>query len=355
MIRSELNLASIIVYTLAAAACSRELPTTASDSKGSEIARTATEASPDRLTPPMAKVAVWPDGWLIVSDEEWIPVLDETGETLTSARDSFVGGDALGAAVQTRAAAAAIRRNETARGASESASLEQQAKKLDALGARLELRKNVSTAELSKTIAEAYREAAGVTWLHLEEETLRPTFDKPQEHFDRALGLLSNRDDTAAADEIRRGAGYFRLASISARADDRPALDQQVAKLNHLAQRADLGSLTAPELKTALVEVDSAYAASYLHQAESEYQARQHADASRTLREAAARMRARGHWLGEEVHHASSAVAEELESMGDKLGHGVSVAIRKAAVVLEHAKEELGLQKRAPLPSRHHG
>lgn len=345
MKRSGLYLGSIVLCTMTATACSRELIVETAQPEQQGGLELTTPAPPAQTAAEPSAAPVWPDGWLFISDQEWLPVLDETGKYLLSAREYFASGDSAGAASQTRDAVGAIRRQEPPCDARERASLEQEAQKLEQLAMRLELRQDVSAAELTTTIAAAYRNTAMVTWLHLDDETWHATLQKPQRHFERALALLSKRSGSDAADEIRRGAGYLRLAPAGARADELRTLEQQVAKLTWLAQRADLDDLSAAELHTTLVGVDAAHAASYLQQAEREYEAKQAAKASRTLRQAAARLRARRHWLGEDVQRASSAVADELELLADKLGRGVSLTLPRLKQSLQRAREELRPRK----------
>jgi len=117
-------------------------------------------------------------------------------------------------------------------------------------------------------LANAYENDVAVDWMYLSQETWMPTFERPATHFQNALSLLDEGKNSAAADEIRRGAGYFKLAARSARADDRALLMQKVAELATLAKRASAGTLKADVLRKALVDTDNAYAESYLHQAE---------------------------------------------------------------------------------------
>lgn len=351
MKRSGLYLGSIVLCTITAIGCSRELIVEIAQPERFGGLELTTQAPPAHTAAGPSAAPVWPDGWLFISDQEWLPVLDETGKDLLSAREYFASGDSAGAASQTREAVGAIRLQEPPCDARERASLEQEAQTLEQLAMRLEQRQDVSAVELTATIAAAYRNTAMVTWLHLEDETWQATLQKPQRHFERALVLLSKRRSSDAADEIRRGAGYLRLAAAGASADELRALDQQVAKLTSLAQRADLGDLSAAELQAALVGVEAACAASYLQQAEREYEARQAAKASRTLGQAAARLRARGHWLGEDVQSASSAVADELELLADKLGRGESLTLQRLKQSLRRARGELRPRKPGSLAS----
>jgi hypothetical protein len=334
---------SLALAALLSAACDKNKepaqeqaqPTPAATNSGpSATAESASE-------PATPKATIWPDGYLVISEQEWIPVLDETGEKLQTARKDFVGGNQSKAASELRAAVSTIRDHEKKRKDLDKQELESSAKQLEGLAAQLEQHKAVTQEELDKVLTHAYSADAAISWLYLEEESWRPTFERPREHFARALDLLDKHDNAAAAAEIRRGTGFFQLAARNARQDDRALLTADIGRLNQAATRADQGKLTPPELKETLAQVDAAYAASYLHQAEERHQAKQDREASRELHEAAARMRARLQWLGKEAEHASSAIVDELDSVADKLAHGAKVASKEVTSLLRRAREQI--------------
>jgi hypothetical protein len=284
----------------------------------------------------------WPDGYVVVSEAEWIPVINEAGKKLEDAHDHFVAGDASATEADLRAAAKAIREDEKIAQADDKSQLEQNAKDLDRLADQMS-RGEVDGRTFVKVLAEAYRSDVQTAWLYSEDDAIRPFLERPSQHSARALALLKARDYAGAAAEIRRSAAFFRLAEASARSDDRESLQSNVDRMNAMAKRAEEGQLTPEELRKTLAKVDAVYAASYLHQAEDDYlSARAEVKrVPRTLREAAARMRSRLRLLDKEMEQTSMSVVEEIETMTKKLESGVEVGKKDASALLGRAHEQV--------------
>lgn len=305
-------------------------------------AKPVPSAKPDEGTPPSADQApIWPDGYVVASEEEWIPVINNAGQKLEAARKAYGDGSSEKAATDLREAAGAIREDAKAAETDDKAKLEQSAKDLEAVAEKLTHGGGVERKDFEAVLVKAYRQDAPVSWVYSNNEVVRPLFERPSHHSLRALEALTKQDYAVAAEEIRRSTAYFRLAALSARDDDRELLQHEVDVLNARAKQAAEGKLTPDELRKTLAQVDAAYAESYLHQAEARYKSKDAQHATRSLSEAAARMRSRLHWVGKETERASLAVVDEVEGLAGKLGKGAKVAFKHVAVVFKHAHHQV--------------
>ena len=300
-------------------------------------AKSAAKAKPAAAN----EAPVWPDGYVVASAEEWIPVINQAGKKLEAARKDFVRGSHEKAATDLHAAAAAIREDAKAAQTDLRGKLEHSAKDLEAIAEKLTHGGGVERGAIEAALVNAYRQDAPVTWLYSQDEIVRPYFERPSEHSARALELLAQHDYAGAAAEIRRSTAYFRLAALSARDDDRELLQGAVNLLNARAKQADAGKLTPEALRQTLARVDAAYAESYLHQAEARYEAKDAGHTARPLSEAVARMRSRLRWMGQETETASMAIVDQVETLAGKLGKGAKVAAKDASSVFKRAHDQV--------------
>jgi len=325
---------ALLFSLLSAVACHQE-----PQHKGAAPGDVKSDARADSKKPD-----IWPDGYLVVSEAEWIPVINEAGKQLEAAHKDFVAGDKNRTVADLHAASNAIRGDREMAQPDEQKQLDQSAKSLDQLAERFAQGK-VRDEAFEQALVKAYRDDVRVSWLYSEDSEIQPYLDRPSEHTARALSMLSKHDGADAAKEIRRSAAFFRLAELSARPDDREILQHNVDRLNAMAKRADAGKLTREELRQTLAEVDAAYAASYLHQAEDDYlgQRKDVQRVPRALREAVARIRSRMGTLDKEMEATSTALVTELETMTRDLEHGVKVGAKHASSVFERAHKQIKL------------
>ncbi len=332
---------AFLMAALAAAACNKQ------ENSDKPIAEPqAASQQPEQRAEKAEQPALWPDGWMVVSEDEWIPVMNAAGRELSAARQSFVANDLTGAREHVQAAAKAIRQEQgelKTEPQEESANkrLDDAAKQLGALAAKLDDKQQVTREEFERTFTSAYRTNAQVDWLHLSTDTLVPLFEKPRTHFADALRKLADKDQAGAAAELRRGTAYLRLATESARKEDKTKLDDALGELRRLASRADKGELAEADLRSALARVDSAYATSYLDRAQDELKRDARPQAGRSLREAATRMRARLEWIGDQTKDAAKDLVDELEQTGDQLAKGGKLAGKKLEELYARAKKSL--------------
>ena len=326
---------ALFVSIVSAASCSKQEERPGGEAAPAHQNKSDTEAQAEIPS-------IWPDGYLVVSEAEWIPVINEAGKELEAAHQHFVVGETDMTVADLRAASKAIREDQKMVEPDEKGILEQSAKELDRLAEEV-IKGKVDYETLEKALVKAYRDDVRISWLYSEDEAIRPYLDRPSEHSARALAMLARHDNAGAAAEIRRNTAFFRLGELSARPDDREILQHNVDRLNAMAKRADAGKLTPDELRQMLAKVDAAYAASYLHQAEDDYLGRrkQVQRAPRALREAVARMRSRLRMLDEEMKETSTAVIDELETMTGDLERGAEVGARDAAKVFERAHDQV--------------
>ena len=282
-----------------------------------------------------------PDGWLVSSEQDWVPVVNESGVKLQLARDAMARADFELAAAHLSNAASAIEEQARTQSAKvEQARLSAAAQRVRELGEEARSGK-LGLEAFDAALASAYRESATVSWLYLDAEDWVPTFERPRQHFERALGMLSSGNSQAAASEVRRGAGFLRLAEASAWADDRGLLDAEVKKLYALASEADAEKLRRSALQAALVRADTAFARSYLRVAEEAYRSQRRRSSGRALRELASRLRTRALWLGDKSEQVPGGLAEQLERAGSTMAKGSPLAEDLFLRLVRRVREKL--------------
>lgn len=202
--------------------------------------------------------ADWPDGWLVVRQEEWMPVLDAFGRSLHAARDDFRNGDREAAAAEIRRGIAFLEAQITGasvrdRGAGESAIAT-----LRELAERLSGDEEVTLEQLDIALANAYR-------FDLEREALvddsssEPYLDRPGAHLRLAVARYLENEPDEAAREIDRASAYLRLeGNRHDEAGERAQLVEAAQDLERVAARvrafeigdsAELGRAFEPSMQ----------------------------------------------------------------------------------------------------------
>jgi hypothetical protein len=283
---------------------------------------------------------------MVVSEDEWIPALNEVGVQLCTAHKYFVGAELSIASSHGLTAAAALRElpERTLAAASSSrphdaAELNDAAAHLEDLVARLKTDAGVDRQELVRTFVSAQRANLAWEWSHYSPEKMVSVLELPHTHFRRARSMLQAQAFASSATRIRQGTAYLHLAAHSAGDEDRALLNARIAELNQLAHEADVGKLTQAKLRAGLVHADSAYAAWNLRCAAARYREKHRIDAARALREAAARMRRRLDWLGREGE--DNALIRELDMAGEALAKGARPPTRRVEDLVERAARTL--------------
>jgi hypothetical protein len=203
-------------------------------------------------------MAEWPDGWIVLDQEQMAPVLDELGRQLHAARRSFQASKRTEAASEVRQGAKFL--------AGEVSDARPEAKKalkgavtdLRRVADQLETKKPMTQAQLDAAFAEAYRADLTHAWVFRSEREVAPYMESPQEHYKEALREFKVKHPTLAAHEVRKAAAFFRLQAMRAEAPEaRSRLDEAVTRLDRLATRLEKGKVRSPkELDNEFNEVE---------------------------------------------------------------------------------------------------
>lgn len=330
------------------------------DERSPVVSRQATKLADQPLLTaathtPAAPPQKWPDEWLVVSEDEWLPAFNRVGSELSAAHKHFLGANHDTARRHTLGAVSGLRVLASGEPSMETlaeldpATLEHAASELEVLAERLKSRE-VTRSELEHAFIEAHRAALAWDWLHRTNEALPSALELPFTQLRRARSRLKANAHAATAVQLRHGVAYLRLDLLGARADDQSLLGAELDQLNELARAAARGELTEDALRAGLIQADSAYAAAFLRQAQQMLDARQRVAAGRALREAAAHLRACGDWTSwQRAEGAPSPVVRELDDLGSALGRGARVPARRVADVVARAASVL---EQLPEPTR---
>jgi len=315
----------------------------AADSRTASAPSNTTGNAQASATDTTTTQADWPDGFVVVSEEEWVPVLGDAGQALHDARAQFQQGNRKQAAQLIRTALTKLDQEQANRSKTDEAQYQRTKASLSALATQLEKGQDVSSKDLDRTLADAYKNDAELDWIYLREDAWVPTFEQPTLHFKRALTLLEQGQNQAAANQIRSGTGYFRVALASAPASDSERLSQQVQALSELATRADQNLLSAGELKRTVATANTVFAECYLQNARNAYAANDPQRAARLLQEGLVRTQAASHW----TDSGELAQAESIESVAGKLRAGEQVSANDVRSAFDRLKTQIDQERRA--------
>ncbi|MCB0153148.1 MAG: hypothetical protein KDF65_00025 [Anaerolineae bacterium] len=203
------------------------------------------------------------DEWVVADGDFFVPVINELGQHLKVARESFLAKDYPTTATEIRAAAQILQEEEVkpeAKSVVEAQSTAGQA--LLDLADKVEQGQEVSEVrQLDTVFAQAYEADTEQRIVHATTEEMSAFVDKVGEHFDQAINALQSQDNQRAAAEIRKASAFINLDAVRASEPAKTALQTAMADLNAVAvQLEDNQALTATELEMAFAQAHHALA-----------------------------------------------------------------------------------------------
>jgi hypothetical protein len=265
-----------------------------------------------------------PEGWIIIQDKDYIPVIDGVSRKLESARKAFMMKDPAAAATDVRATAELLSKQTsgTSRGLKET--IDVAMKQLNALATDLDNKKTVGVKRFDAVIATAHRADLATDWLVVDESSWYPYIDEPNRHFRNAHEAFLAKDYDKAAEEIRKGEAFVQLEASRASGDVKQSLDSSAQELEKLS--LDM----APNWRVkSIVEMDQSWgrahralAQSHQVQAKEDWQKKETAKAGYEMKAAALNLEESADWAGSEAKTGVSAVVRDTRLMAGKLTAG---------------------------------
>lgn len=187
--------------------------------------------------------SAWPEGWLVVQHEEWIPVLDELGRSLHSARGVFQNGDRTAAISEIQRGIVFLETQTSAASARDRASIESAISTLRTLKARLSSGDDVSLEQLDIAFVNAYRSDMAREALVVQTGSAVPYLDRPEAHLKQAVVRFQSYRAEEAANEIDKAAAYLHLEANRLDLLERAQLVEAAQDLEHTAARLRLDEI----------------------------------------------------------------------------------------------------------------
>jgi hypothetical protein len=288
-----------------------------------------------------------PEGWIVIQDKDYIPVIDGVSRKLESARKACMMKDPAAAATDVRATAELLSKqtSSTSRGLKEN--IDVAMKQLNALSTDLDSKKTVGVKRFDAVIATAYRADLATDWLVVDESSWYPYIDEPNRHFRNAHVAFVAKDYDKAAEEIRKGEAFVHLEASRASGDVKQSLDSSAQELEKLSldMAPNWRVKSIVEMDQSWGRADRALAQSHQVQAKEDWQKKETAKAGYEMKAAALNLEESADWAGREAKTGVSAVVRDTRLMAGKLTAGGEYAVGevdKGIDDLGHAISGLG-------------
>ena len=288
-----------------------------------------------------------PEGWIVIQDKDYIPVIDGVSRKLESARKAFMMKDPAAAATDVRATAELLSKQTsgTSRGLKET--IDAAMKHLNALATDLDNKKTVGVKRFDAVIATAHRADLATDWLVVDESSWYPYIDEPNRHFRNAHEAFVAKDYDKAAEEIRKGEAFVQLEASRASGDVKQSLDSSAKELEKLSldMAPNWRGKSIVEMDQSWGRADRALAQSHQVQAKEDWQKKETAKAGYEMKAAALDLEESADWAGSEAKTGVSAVVRDTRLMAGKLTSGGEYAVGevdKGIDDLGHAISGLG-------------
>lgn len=288
-----------------------------------------------------------PEGWIVVQDKDYIPVIDDVSRKLESARIAFLMKDPAAAATDFRATAELLSKQTSGVSGGSKENIDVAMKQLNALATELDSKKTVGVKRFDSVIATAHRADLATDWLVVDESSWYPYIEEPNRHFRNAHAAFLAKDYDKAAQEIRKGEAYVTLEASRASGDAKHSLDSSAQELEKLA--VDMTGNRREKSTVAMDQswgrADRALAQSHQLQAKGDWQKKESAKAGYEMKAAALNLEESADWAGGEAKTGVSAVVRDTRLMAGKLTAGGEYAVGevdKGIDDLGHAISGLG-------------
>jgi hypothetical protein len=288
-----------------------------------------------------------PEGWIVIQDKDYIPVIDGVSRELESARKAFMMKDPAAAATDVRATAELLSKQTsgTSRGLKEN--IDVAMKQLNALATDLDSKKTVGVKRFDAVIATAHRADLATDWLVVDESSWYPYIEEPNRHFRNARAAFLAKDYPKAAEEIRKGEAFVQLEASRASGDVKQSLDSSAQELEKLSldMAPNWRVKSIVEMDQSWGRADRALAQSHQVQAKEDWQKKETAKAGYEMKAAALNLEESADWAGSEAKTGVSAVVRDTRLMAGKLTAGGEYAageVDKGIDDLGHAISGLG-------------
>ena len=280
-----------------------------------------------------------PEDWLVIQDNDYIPVIDVLSKELQSARQAFMMKDQATAAADIRATADILSKETmgAARGSKEN--IEVAMKQLSSLAADLDSKKTVDVRRFDAVIAAARRADLDRDVLVVDEQSWYPYIQEPDRHFQNAHQAFLAKDYEKAAQEIRKGEAFVKLEASSANGDVRPSLQSSAQELERLAAAMRKGTVKdVRDVDNIFSRADHVLAQSHQVKAKESWTKKETVRTGYEMKAAALLLEQSAGWAGNEAKTGAAAIVADTRTLAGKLTAGGEYA----AAEVDKGLDELG-------------
>ena len=309
----------IIASTLTLGACQEQKQSKAEAEQPKVSQTTQNKATPVKAT--SQDEAITPDGWVVVDNETFIPVVDKLGEHLEVARQAYLKGDNEAAAVAMREGSAFLKQELPQANKQGQASLNKASEDLMKNASLVESGKIDSVRDLDKVFAKAYQADTEQLWIVADEQNWIPIIEMPQQHWQTAKREFLNGKNKAAATEIRQGIAFLNLeANRTTDKNIKTKISNSAQNLEQLAKDIQDGKVSNVKvLDRAFAQGQLAMGQFYESQAKASESQGELATAGQEVIAAFHHLQAANTWLGKDNADLKQAQAK-VEAVRDNLG-----------------------------------
>jgi len=269
------------------------------------------------------------DEWIVVQNEDYIPVIDDVSRKLQSARKAFMMKDPAGAATDLRATAKLLSKETSSVSSGLKENIDAATKQLSELATDLDSRKTVGVKRFDAVIGTAHRADLATDWVVVDQSSWYPYIEEPDRHFRNAHQSLLGKDGEKAAQEIRKGEAFVKLEASRARGDVQHSLNLSAQELEKLA-----ADMTNNRRERSIVEADQSFgradralAQSHQVRAKGSWQKKDTAKTGYEMKAAALNLKESSGWAGSETKPGVSAVVKDTGLLAGKLIAGGEYAV----------------------------
>jgi hypothetical protein len=270
-----------------------------------------------------------PEGWIVIQDKDYIPVIDGVSRKLESARKAFMMKDPAVAATDVRATAELLSKQTSGTSRGLKQNIDVAMNQLNALATDLDGKETVGVKRFDAVIATAYRADLATDWLVLDESSWYPYIGEPNRHFQNAHEAFLAKDYDKAAQEIRKGEAFVQLEASRASGDVKQVLDSSAQELEKLSldMAPNWREKSIVEMDQSWGRADRALAQSHQVQAKGDWRKKETAKAGYEMKAAALNLEESADWAGGEAKTGVSAVVRDTRLMAGKLTAGGEYAV----------------------------
>ena len=179
----------------------------------------------------------WPDGWMVVNQPEWIPILDELGRRLHAARGAFLSGNRRDTIENIRQGIVYLEAQVPDSSERDRTALTTATTILRAIMRRFADGEEVTVAQLDIAFANAYFSDLERENLVVETGSTVRYLEQPESHLQLAIEHFLAGDSEGAARDIDRASAYLYLEGHRLGLSERAELNEAAQNLERLAAR----------------------------------------------------------------------------------------------------------------------